>query len=82
MLEWETFDNYAGAPCRVPRRWLGRQIASGVRFEYEAQRSTEPRALLGNGFLCGFDYQGVWRGAEEEKLEGEGYSEQMGFLLR
>ncbi|MDH3212126.1 MAG: hypothetical protein OEM05_06545 [Myxococcales bacterium] len=82
VLEWEIFDNYAGAPCRVPRRWLGRQIASGARFEYEAQRSTEPRALLGDGFLCGFDYQGVWRGAAAEKLEGEGYSEQMGFLLR
>jgi hypothetical protein len=82
VLEWETFDNYAGAACRVPRRWLGRQIGSGAGFEYEAQRSTQPRALLGNGFLCGFDYQGVWRGPAEEKLEGEGYSEQMGFLLR
>jgi hypothetical protein len=82
VLEWETFDNYAGAPCRVPRRWLGRQIGSGGGFEYEAQRCTEPRAVLGNGFLCGFDYQGVWRGPAEERLEGEGYSEQMGFLLR
>jgi hypothetical protein len=82
VLEWESFDNHAGRACRVPRRWLGRQVGSGAELEYEAQRSTEPRAVLGNGFLCGFDYQGVWRGAAEEKLEGEGYAEQMGLLLR
>jgi hypothetical protein len=80
VLEWETFDNYAGRACRVPRRWLGRQIGDGAEFEYEAQRSTEPRAVLGNGFLCGFDYQGVWRGRTEERLEGEGYSEQLGWV--
>ena len=80
VLEWESFENDAGTACRVPRRWLGRQIGSGVELEYEAQRSTEPRAVLGNGFLCGFDYQGVSRGLTNEKLEGEGYAEQMGWL--
>jgi hypothetical protein len=78
VLEWETFENYAGAPCRVPRRWLGRQTGSGVELEYEAQRSTEPRAVLGNGFLSGFDYQGVWKGPVERAVQGEGYSEQLG----
>jgi hypothetical protein len=78
VLEWETFENYAGAPCRVPRRWLGRLTGSGVEFEYEAQRRTEPRAVLGNGFLSGFDYQGVWKGPGEQALQGEGYSEQLG----
>ena len=78
VLEWETFENYAGAPCRVPRRWLGRQTGSGVEREYEAQRSTEPRAVLGNGFLFGFDYQGIWKGPAERALQGEGYSEQLG----
>ena len=82
VLEWETFENYAGNACRVPRRWLGRQIGDGAEFEYEAERSTEPRAVLGNGFLAGFDYQGVWRGTKEERLEGEGYSEQLGLISR
>jgi hypothetical protein len=82
VLEWETFGNHAGAACRVPRRWLGRQEGGGTAFEYEAQRSTEPRAVLGNGFLCGFDYRGRWRTAAEEELEGTGYAEQLGLLLR
>jgi hypothetical protein len=82
VLEWETFDNYAGAACRVPRRWLGRQVGRGTAFEYEAQRSTEPRAVLGNGFLCGFDYRGTWKGPTEEELEGTGYAEQLGLILR
>ena len=59
VLDWETFDNYAGRPCRVPRRWVGRQIAGGAEFEYEAEMSTPPRAVLGNGFLFGFDYRGI-----------------------
>lgn len=82
VLEWEIFENFAGTPCRVPRRWLGCHSGSGVEFEYEAQRSTEPRAVLGNGFLCSFDYRGVWRGQADDDLEGEGYAEQMGLLLR
>jgi hypothetical protein len=81
VLEWATFDNHAGRPCRVPHRWLGRCIGAGTGFEYEAQRSTEPRAIFGNGFLCGFDYQGVWRGATQERFEGEGYSEQLGWVV-
>jgi len=80
VLEWETFENHAGEACRVPRRWLGRQVGAGAEFEYEAQRSSEPRAVLGNGFLCGFDYRGVWRGPAQENLEGEGYAEQMGWI--
>jgi hypothetical protein len=97
VLEWETFENHAGTPCRVPRRWLARQVGSGAELEYEAQRSTEPRAVLGNGFLLGFDYRGVlkrpaertlendparWRPAVELELDGQGYAEQMGSLLR
>jgi len=93
VLEWETFENHAGTPCRVPRRWLGRLSGSRSSFEYEAQRSTEPRAVLGDGFLFGFDYRGVLRqpaerGLEDEparsrptaelELEGEAYAEQMG----
>jgi hypothetical protein len=81
VLEWERFANHAGRACRVPRRWLGRQIGAGVELEYEAQRSSPPRAVLGNGFLCGFDYQGVWREGAEERFEGEGYSEQLGWVV-
>jgi hypothetical protein len=82
VLDWETFENYAGAPCRVPRRWLGRLAANGVELDYEAQRTSEPRPVLGNGFLSAFDYQAVWRGSTAEKLEGEGYAEQLGLLGR
>jgi hypothetical protein len=80
VLEWETFENHAGTPCRVPRRWLGRLSGSGTRFEYEAQRGTEPRAVLGDGFLFGFDYRGVL--GQERAVEGTGYAEQMGSVLR
>jgi hypothetical protein len=77
-LEWELFENHAGTPCRVPRRWYGRQTGNGAEFEYEAQRSTEPRAVLGHGFLFGFDYRGVLRGPATREFEGHGYGEQLG----
>lgn len=80
VLEWDEFENYAGRPCRVPRRWLGRQKGKEEEFVYEALRSTDPRAILGNGFIYGFDYQGEWAGSGNEKVEGEGYVEQLGFL--
>lgn len=82
VLAWETFDNHAGKPCRMPRRWIGRLIAAGAEFEYEAERSTRPRAVLGNGFLFGFDYRGVLSGPTRRTLEGEGYGEQLGSLRR
>lgn len=82
VLEWDQFDNYAGQPCRVPRRWLGRLRSNGDEFSYEARRKTEPRPVLGEGFLYGFDYQGQWSGSPNEKIEGEGYVEQLGRFLR
>lgn len=82
ILEWDTFDNYAGQPCRVPRRWLGRLRSNGDEFSYEARRKTEPRPVLGEGFLYGFDYQGQWSGSPGKKIEGEGYVEQLGRFLR
>jgi hypothetical protein len=82
VLEWDTLENHAGRPCPVPRRWAGRQTGSGAVFEYEAERSTRPRAVLGDGFLFGFDYRGVLRGASKRTLEGEGYAEQLGSFLR
>jgi hypothetical protein len=81
-LEWEVFENHAGKPCRIPRRWHGWQTGSGAEFEYEAQRSTEPRAVLGSGFLFGFDYRGVLRGPATQEFEGEGYGEQLGEFPR
>ena len=80
VLEWETFDNSAGRPRRVPRRWVGRLIGGRIELEYEAERSTPPRAVLGDGFLFGFDYRGTLRGDTNRDLEGEGYGEQMGLL--
>jgi hypothetical protein len=78
VLEWESFDNHAGRPCRLPRRWIGRQTAGGAEFEYEAERRTPPRAVLGNGFLFGFDYRGRIGGSTVRAVEGEGYGEQLG----
>ena len=77
-LKWEPLkaENIKAAFLRVYRL----EGQRGAEFEYEAQRSSKPRAVLGNGFLCGFDYQGVWRGPTEERLEGEGYSEQLGWV--
>jgi hypothetical protein len=82
VLEWEAFDNYAGKTCRVPRRWLGRQKGDGREFSYEAERATEPRPIIGNGFIYGFDYQGELTGTAGGKIEGEGYVEQLGLLVR
>lgn len=81
-IEWETFDNYAGVPCRVPKRWIGTQSGSRGEFRYEAERSTEPRTILGEGFLYGFDYQGRITGAglQAEDVEGKGYVEHLGFV--
>jgi hypothetical protein len=78
VLEWESFENYAGHPRRVPRRWLGHQWGPAGHFTYEAQRRSEPRPVFGDGFLCGFDYSGQLSGTTEENVEGEGYVEQLG----
>jgi len=82
VLEWDTFENYAGKTCRVPRRWLGKQQSNNAGFQYEAVRTTEPRPVIGNGFIHGFDYQGELTGPKDEKLEGQGYVEQLGLLAR
>ena len=78
VLEWETFPNYEGRPCRVPRRWVGAMEGERGTFRYEAARATEPRAVLGEGFLHGFDYQGGWTDRAGEVIEGRGYVEQFG----
>lgn len=83
VLEWDEFSSYAGRACRVPRRWVGTQEARGARFRYEAARATEPRPVIGNGFMYGFDYQGELSGPEgAARLEGRGYVEQLGLLVR
>jgi hypothetical protein len=80
VMEWDAFENYAGKNCRVPMRWLGRQKGAGEEFSYEARRTTEPRPIIGNGFIYGFDYRGELSGNSTEKYEGEGYVEQMGMV--
>ena len=84
VLEWETFENYAGVPCRVPRRWIGTQRGNKGEFRYEAERRTEPRPILGQGFLYGFDYQGrvTGTGLPAGDVEGAGYVEHMGFVQK
>jgi hypothetical protein len=84
VLEWDRFHNYAGRQCRVPRRWIGAQYGDAAEFHYEAIRNSEPRAVLGEGFLYGFDYQGrlTSAAASFEKIEGSGYVEQLGRFPR
>ncbi len=80
VLEWGNFTNYAGLPCRVPMRWIGKQTGDQGSFTYEAKRTSEPRAILGEGFLYAFDFHGDLSGFGENsgKIEGEGYVEQVG----
>jgi hypothetical protein len=82
VVEWEEVPNYMGILCRVPRRWVGTQRGEGIVFRYEAVRSTEPRAVLGEGFLYAFDYQGRFSGTTSfpSTVEGAGYVEQLGRL--
>jgi hypothetical protein len=84
VLDWEEFENYAGQSCRVPRRWVGTQLGDSGEFRYEALRVSEPRAVFGEGFLYGFDYQGRFAGAgaPSEQVEGRGYVEQLGRFSR
>lgn len=85
VLEWETFPNYAGLPCRVPARWLGVQEGDGTRFEYEAVRETTPHPILGEGFLYGFRYAGHIEGGATDPgrrhVEGNGYVEHLGRFI-
>lgn len=76
----DRFANRAGATRRVPRRWTGSLTAPGGSFSYEAVRRTEPRPVLGDGFLYAFDYQGHGRGdgVPTGTVAGEGYVEQLG----
>lgn len=75
VLEWETHVNHAGDPRRLPRRWLGVQDYRGGTFRYEAQRSSPPRAVIGDGFIHAFAWRGEGAGLTGE---GTGYVEQMG----
>ena len=83
VLEWETFPNYAGLPCRIPNRWVGTQQGKAGTFVYEALRMTEPRPILGEGFMYGFDYQGILNnpGLPVEDVKGSGYVEHLGRFL-
>ncbi|OIP31472.1 MAG: hypothetical protein AUK47_22435 [Deltaproteobacteria bacterium CG2_30_63_29] len=87
----EAFENYAGVPCQVPLSWSGSMRCAAGRFDYQAERATPARPLLGDGFLYGFEYQGRWHSnpraprraltppiAELGLFTDRGYAEQMG----
>jgi hypothetical protein len=82
VIEWETFYNYAKEGRRVPGQWKGRLQAPGGEFIYEARRTSQPRPLLGDGFMYGFEYRGQTTVFGLGNVEGEGYVEQMGDLSR
>jgi hypothetical protein len=84
VLDWEVFDNYAGHPCAVPKRWVGTQRGDTAEFVYEAERTSEPRTIFGEGFLYGFDYKGRMTGAgvRSDNVEGSGYVEHLGFARK
>jgi len=83
ILEWDVYPNYSGQPCRVPRRWVGRQQGPFGEFQYEGERTSEPRAVLGEGFLYGFNFSGELSGPglPAGTTEGQGYVEQLGRFL-
>lgn len=76
--EDEVLENYAGAKRHVPRRWTAELAGPDGVLRYRATRTRPPRAVLGDGFLCAFDYDaegtGVWAGS----FRGEGYVEELG----
>jgi hypothetical protein len=82
----DAFVDHAGRGRRVPRVWSGRLEADGGTLSYRATRATEPRAVLGDGFLYAFDYEGeatgrlaaAGTGSGTRVIRGEGYAEQMG----
>lgn len=67
VLRTERFANFAGASRAVPAEWTARLGT----LAYRARRTTPPRAVLGDGFLTGFDY-------DAGNFSGEGYAEQLG----
>lgn len=81
----DAFVDFAGRARRVPRTWSvrleGLDPLDGA-ISYRATRATEPRAVLGDGFLYAFDYEGEATGrfaaAGTRAIRGEGYVEQMG----
>jgi hypothetical protein len=82
VLDWDTFENYEGQPCRVPRRWAGTLEGRTGRFVYETERETEPRPVLGEGFLYASRYCGHFQGKGLDQLglagkevAGRGYVE-------
>ena len=78
VLEWTAHEDWMGRPRRVPRRWLGHQQGAEGSFRYEAQRSSEPRAVMGDGFVSGFVFEGQGTGIFPERCEGPAYVEQFG----
>lgn len=76
--------DHAGRRRRVPRVWSARLEGRDGSLSYRATRATEPRAVLGDGFLYAFDYEGeatgrfAGAGAGTCAIRGEGYVEQMG----
>lgn len=80
VLEWEEWNNYAGGAYRLPRRWKGKLSGKKGEMTYEAVRKTEPRAVIGEGFLYGFDYEGNWKSSSSQtkKVCGRGYAEHAG----
>lgn len=80
VLEWEEHENYQGRELRVPAKWRGHHKGEELSFTYEAVRSSEPRAVLGEGLLYAFDFRGEMSGALNKDIKGQGYVEQLGLL--
>jgi hypothetical protein len=78
VLEWTAHEDHRGRPRRVPRRWLGHQEGPDGSFHYEAQRTTEPRPVISDGFNHSFEFEGQGKGVFPARIEGPGYVEQFG----
>ena len=74
----EPFVNHAGERRYVPSRWRGRLAGHPGTLDYEARRTTQPQAVLGDGFLHAFSFESVGTGAFADVTGGVGYVEQIG----
>jgi hypothetical protein len=76
--ELDRFANYADESRHVPRRWRAELSGPDGTLRYSATRASAPQPVLGDGFVCAFDYEAEGTGAWSGRFSGEGYVEQLG----
>ena len=78
VLEWTLHEDHLARPRRVPRRWIGHQRGPDGSLRYAAQRTSEPRPVIGDGFNYSFEFEGQGAGIFPQSCAGPAYVEQFG----